>query len=120
MKKLITPIVLMLLCGVALAQVPDPVADPGAALSMAQKLYHSGAWLCLGIVVVFVLLDYLSKHVGWLKAPNRAHYVAIALAGLATLAVPASQGTTPNLQMIIAALGASFALVMPGTAKPAV
>jgi hypothetical protein len=89
------------------------MTDPG--LSTIETLYRSGAWLCLGIVAVFLALRYASAHVGWLKVPARAHYVAIALAALAVVAVPAAQGTTPNMQMIMSALGAGLALVLPGT-----
>ena len=93
---------------------PDPLADPAASLSLFAKLYHSGAYLCLGIVVVFAGLRWASNHITWLEAPNRAHYVTAALAGLALIALPASQGTTPNLSMIVSAVGMTLATFAPG------
>lgn len=73
-------------------------------ISAIDTLYHSGAWLCLAIFGVFFALRFLSTHVAWLEAPNRAHYVTAVLAGLALIAVPASQGTTPNLSTIVMAV----------------
>ena len=57
------------------------------------SLYHSGAYLCLGIVAAYLALRYASNHVGWLEVPGRAHYVAAALGGLALLVAPAIHGT---------------------------
>lgn len=88
----------------------DPALDP----SVLEKLYHSGAYLPLAIVVAFLGVTWASKHIAWLQAPNRVHYVSAAIAGLAILVGPATQGTTPNISMLIAALGTVVALVLPG------
>lgn len=94
--------------------IPDPVTSPIEALSSVDKLYHSGAYLLLGIVLVFMGLRWASQHVAWLEVPNRAHYVTALLAGLALVAVPASQGATPNLSMIVVAIGTVISLCAPG------
>jgi hypothetical protein len=72
-------------------------------VSAIDKLYHSGAWLCLGIVAVFLVLRYAATHWAWLKEDHRAVWVSAILGGLAILIVPATQGTTPNLSMILTA-----------------
>jgi hypothetical protein len=78
----------------------DPALDP----SVLEKLYHSGAWLCLAILVVFFALRAAKTRIAWLKEDHRAVWVSAILGGLALLVVPATQGTTPNLSMLIAAL----------------
>jgi len=78
----------------------DPTLDP----SVLEKLYHSGAWLCLGILVVFFGLRAAKSRIAWLQEDHRAVWVSAILGGLALLAVPAMNGTTPNLSMIIGAL----------------
>lgn len=90
--------------------LPDPTVAPLDAASDLQKLYRSGAWMPLAILTAFFLLVVLQKKWVWLSAGNRKVYVAAAIGGLAILAVPASQGTTPNLAMVVAALGAALAL----------
>lgn len=87
---------------------PDPSTD------ILAKLYSSGAYLPLAIVVAFLGVTWASKHIAWLQAPNRVHYVSAAIAGLAILVGPAMNGTTPNLSMIAAAIGTVVALVLPG------
>ena len=92
---------------------PDPLANPGDALSTASKLYHSGAWFDLGIFVAFVILFVLYKEDDWFKRGKRAAYFAAVLGLLTILVVPASQGTTPNLQMIVGALATAGAALFP-------
>jgi hypothetical protein len=90
---------------------PDP--------TVLEKLYHSGAWLCLAILVAFYALRFASTRISWLEAPGRAHYVTAILAVLAVIVVPASQGTTPNVGMIVAAITGNILLFLPGaTASP--
>lgn len=89
--------------------------DPSPSILLS--LYHSGAYLPLGIVAVYLALKYASLHVAWLEVPGRAHYVTAALAGLALVVVPATQGTTPNANMIFAAVAAAAALLLPGAPK---
>lgn len=83
-------------------------------LNALSKLYTSGAWLCLAIVATFVVLDWLSKNVAWFEVPNRAHYLTAFLGGLALVVVPATQGTTPNVQTIAIAIGTVYALFTRG------
>lgn len=87
---------------------------PDPDISTLDKLYHSGAWLCLAIVVAYLLLRFASAHVAWLQVPGRAHYVTAILAGGALIVVPAAQGTTPNISMIVAAFSAAIALFLRG------
>ena len=82
------------------------------------SLYHSGAFLCTGIVAVYLLLRWGSTRIAWLEVPNRAHYVTAFLAGLALVLPPAVQGQTPSASMIAAAIGTMIALLLPG-ATPA-
>lgn len=92
--------------------IPDPIAAPGDALSLAEKLYHSGAFMCLGIVVCFIVLRLASTRVPWLEQDHRAVYVAALLGGLGVLVVPASQGTTPNASMLLTATLTVISLAM--------
>lgn len=103
--------------GSAAAPLPDPIAAPSETLSMLTKLYKSGAWLGLSILVAFFALTIASKKVAWLKHGRRAVYCSAALGGLALLTVPATQGTTPNISMLVAAFGAAISLALNPT-KP--
>lgn len=82
------------------------------------NLYHSGAFLCAGILLGYLSLRYLSTHVAWLQVPGRAHYVAAVLGGLATIIVPVSQGTTPNMSMITLVVTTIAALFLRGAVRP--
>jgi hypothetical protein len=99
--------------------IPDPVTDPTATVSLLSHLYSTGAFFCLGVVVLYLALKYASKHVAWLEVPGRAHYVTVAIAVLAVFAVPASQGTTPNTSMLMVAFGTAMSLLLPGAPKVA-
>jgi len=85
----------------------NPTTDD---LSAIDKLYHSGAWLCLGLVAVFLVLRYAATRWAWLKEDHRAVWVSAILGGLALLVVPATQGTTPNLSTILTAVFTVLAL----------
>jgi hypothetical protein len=102
----------------ASAPLPDPVTDPSGSLSLAEKLYHSGAWFCLGILVLAFGLREASAHVKALQSGKTAVYVAALLGALGVLLIPVSQGTTPNLQQVFGALVLAVGLVMNPT-KPA-
>jgi hypothetical protein len=78
------------------------------------SLYHSGAFLCLGIVAAYLALRYASSHIAWLEVPGRAHYIAAVLGGLALIIGPISQGTTPNASMLMTAGSAVVALFLRG------
>jgi hypothetical protein len=97
--------------------VPDPLAAPVESVSMLTKLYKSGAWIGLGILIAFFALSIAAKKVAWLKEGKRAVYCSAALGGLALLAVPASQGSTPNAAMFLAAAIAAVTLALNPT-KP--
>lgn len=88
--------------------------DPNTAVSTLYKLYSSGAFLCMGIVAVYLALKLLATRVAWLEVPNRAHYVTAVIGVLALFAAPAAAGTAPSLAMIMTAFPAIIALVMPG------
>jgi hypothetical protein len=93
--------------------------DPST--STLYALYHSGAYLCLGILAVYFALKYLSTSDGkigtWLKVPGRAHYVTAAIGVIGLFVGPLSQGTTPNAMMFFTSLPAIFALLLPGAPK---
>lgn len=93
--------------------------DPNSAVSVFSALYHSGAYVCMGIVAVYLALKLLSTRVAWLEVPNRAHYVTAAIGVLALFAAPAAAGTAPSLAMIMTAFPAIIALVLPGIAPAA-
>lgn len=93
--------------------------DPST--STLYALYHSGAYLCLGILAVYFLLKYLSTSDGkigtWLKVPGRAHYVTAIIGVIGLFIGPLSQGTTPNASMFFTSMPAIFALLLPGAPK---
>jgi len=76
---------------------PDPTTT-------INHLYSTGAWFCLAIVLAFFALRWASTHVAWLEEDHHAVYVSAALGGLTLLVVPAAQGTTPNMSMILSAV----------------
>lgn len=88
------------------------LTSPSEDLSTISKLYHSGSFFSLTIVVLFVGLGIADAKIAWLRQGRRGAYIAAGLGGLAMLATPAVQGTTPNMQMIMSALATAFALVM--------
>ena len=92
--------------------MPDPTADPLATISLWTKLYKSGAFFALGILVVFTGLYFADKQIAWLQQGKRGVYVAAGLGCLAVLVVPATQGSTPTLAMIFSALTTGIALVV--------
>lgn len=99
--------------------VPDPIASPSDAMSLLVKLWHGGALIAGGILVAFFGLTVASRKISWLQEDHRAVYVAAILGGLALLAVPAADGNTPNLSMILSAVIAAIGLAI-NPAKPAV
>lgn len=83
-------------------------------MDTASHLYSSGAFIALGVFLVWKVLDWGSTHIAWLQAPGRAHYVTVAVAVAAVFGLPASQGTTPNMSMLFVAIGAAASLLAPG------
>lgn len=94
------------------APLPDPEASPLESASTIYKLYKSGGLVPAIIVGLFMLLTVLARKLTWLQEGNRALAVAGVLGALAILVEPAARGTTPNLSMILAALGAGIALAL--------
>lgn len=80
-------------------------------------LYHSAAYVPLVILLIYYGLTWGSTHVAWLEVPNRAHWIAIVLGGLALLVPVAQSGTTPNASQLIGAAVAALMLAAPGLAK---
>jgi hypothetical protein len=78
------------------------------------SLYQHGALIPACILALYLGLKWGSTRFAWLEAPNRAHCIAIVLGGLAVLAVPASQGTTPNASMLLVAIVTALSLLAPG------
>lgn len=95
----------------------DPAGDPLGTGSLVWRLWRGGALIPALLVGIFGLLVLASRYVAWLSEGRRAVYTAAAIAGLGMLAEPATRGTTPNMGMVIAAIGAMTALLFPPT-KP--
>jgi len=95
--------------------VPDPATDPLGDASAAYKLYKSGAYIAAVIVLAYLLLSVASKNIAWLQQGKRAAYVAAAIGFLSACIPAAAQGQTPNLAMLLTALGAAIALVLHPT-----
>jgi hypothetical protein len=74
---------------------------PDVNVSVLEKLYSSGAFFCLGILVLFFVFRYLTKHWHYLRDGQRHVWAVALVGGLATLVVPATQGATPNTNMIV-------------------
>ena len=98
-------------CGPILTPASLPT-DPLAEVGLVEKLYSGGAFVDAGILVVFFLLAYASTHVPVLAKDRYAVIVSAALGGLALLAVPAMQGTTPNASMLATAGIVTLALAI--------
>jgi hypothetical protein len=79
-------------------------------------LYQSGALLPAAIVLVYLLCRWGVGSVPWLKQPQHAHYMTAIVTALAVLAVPAAQGQSPTLQLVVSAVGTLIALLLPGIA----
>ena len=86
-------------------------------LDTLLALYHAGAIVPVIILAAYYGGSWAGKHIAWLEVPNRAHYLAIGLGGLAVLVPSALQGTTPNAQMLLGAVAAAILLVAPGIAS---
>lgn len=98
--------------------VPDPAVDPLGDASAAYKLFHSGAYIPALIVAAFAVLTLLAKYIKALQSGKTAAYVAAGIGFLAALIQSASQGQTPSLSVVMAALGAALALLIHPVADP--
>lgn len=94
------------------ANVPVLDDSPIEFGRFVKSMWKSGAILPALIVAVFALLIVAKKRIPWLNEGKRAVYSAAAFTFLATIAEPASRGTTPTINMVIAAIGAALALVL--------
>jgi hypothetical protein len=101
------------------AALPDPAESPQASASLLYRLYKAGHLIPMVVVASFFLLTLLQKWVAWLRTGYRKLLVASALAGLGMLAERAGEGTTPNLTMIMGAVGVAFAMWMKAQGEPA-
>ncbi len=90
------------------ATVPDPVADPEGAIAALTKLYKDGALTPFFILLGFFALVYAERKITWLRTGYRKVVVASLLYGLGMIVERAITGTTPNLSMLVGALGASL------------
>jgi len=88
--------------------VPDPEADPEGAIAALTKLYKDGALTPFFIVLGFFALVYAERKVAWLRTGYRKVAVSSLLYGLGMLVERAITGTTPNLSMWVAAIGAAL------------
>src|SRR5690242_5561083 len=97
--------------------MPTSISD---ITDVLLKLYHSGAYPCLVIAVLFFGLRYASNHVAWLEQPKQRAYATAILTALAMLVPTALAGTTPNLGQIISALLAGGLAYVKPDAQPKV
>jgi len=98
--------------------LPDPAADPAESAGVVWKLYKAGHLVPALIVLAFFLLMLAQRWVAWLRTGYRKLAVASVLAGLAMIAERAAAGTSPNLPMLMGAIGAAFALYVRGDGEP--
>jgi hypothetical protein len=99
--------------------LPDPAtASPVEAGSFVWKLYKSGHLVPALIVGLFFALHLAQKRIAWLRAGYRKVMVASLLAGLGMLAERVASGTTPNVMMLMGALGAAFTMWMRTEGEP--
>lgn len=89
-------------------KVPDPVEDPAGAIAALAKLYKDGALTPFFILFGFFALVYAERKVAWLRTGYRKVAVASILYGLGMLVERAITGTTPNLSMVVGAMGSSL------------
>lgn len=100
------------------ATVPDPIEQPAESASILWQLYKSGHLVPALIFLAFFVLAWLRKWIAWLRTGWRAVTVAAVLGALAMLAERAVEGTTPNLTMIVGAIGVALAMVINGKGEP--
>lgn len=110
-RILVAWLILIALYGVAFAQAaPATDVDPTTVADRLAALWHSGAFVCVGIVVAFYGLSAASTRFAWLQTDHRAVCVAAALGFLTSLVGAIAQGSTPNLSMIVTAFAVAFGI----------
>lgn len=92
------------------ASVPDPAASPADSASLLYKLYKAGHLVPAIVVALYFGLVLAQRWISWLRTGYRKLAIASVLAGLGMLAERAADGTTPNLTMLMGAIGAAFAM----------
>lgn len=93
--------------------------------SLIWSLYKAGHLIPAIIVAAFLGLKFLEGKIAWLRVGYRKLAVVSVLAGLGMLIESAARGTTPNIAMLMGALGAALTAWMktegePKAAPPAV
>lgn len=98
--------------------VPDPIEQPAEAASVMWTLYKAGHLVPMLIFAAFFVLAWLRKWIAWLRTGWRTVGTAALLGALAMLAERAVEGTTPNLTMIVGAIGVAIAMIVNGKGEP--
>jgi hypothetical protein len=98
--------------------LPDPGDQPKESASLVYKLYKAGHLVPALIVAAFFVLALLQRRVAWLRTGYRKVAVAALLGGLGMLAERVASGTTPNLMMLMGALGAAFTMWLKTEGAP--
>ena len=124
MKKIVLALaILAALCGIALADgsgatLPNVADAPADSASFLWKLYKAGHLVPAIVVALFFALTLAQKWIAWLRTGYRKLAIASALAGLGMLAERVADGTTPNLTMLMGAIGVAFAMYVKGEGEP--
>lgn len=100
------------------ATVPDPIEQPAESASILWQLYKAGHLVPMLIFAAFFVLAWLRKWIAWLRTGWRTVTVAAVLGALAMLAERAVEGTTPNLTMIVGAIGVALAMIINSKGEP--
>lgn len=101
------------------SSLPDPTTvDPVEAGSFTWRLYKAGHLVPALIVALFFALAIAQRRIAWLRAGYRKVAVASLLAGLGMLAERVASGTTPNLLMMMGALGAALTMWLKTDGEP--
>lgn len=100
-------------------KLPDPATQPQESIGLVTSLYKAGQLVPMLIVLGFFVLTLLQKWIAWLRAGWRKLAVTAALAGLGMLAERIASGTTPNLAMMLGALGVVFSAIVNFKGEPA-
>ena len=100
------------------ATVPDPIEQPAESVSILWQLYKAGHLIPMLIFAAFFVLAWLRKWIAWLRTGWRTLGVAAVLGALAMLAERAVEGTTPNLTMIVGAIGVALAMIINSKGEP--
>jgi hypothetical protein len=92
------------------AAAPAPATTPQPSdIGVATKLYKSGSFFALGIMVLFLGLSIWSK-----LDKKHAFYIATGLGGLALLVESIRKGDTPNATSVVAMLSTTVGIMIAG------